>query len=274
LPTRHNFLTEAVKRLLETGEIDSSTSEPTLDSNTLITVTSDADQVKQYNDTGLIATPTPSFPIEHVPVVKLITPIKRALHDAELDLIPDDFYTKRHRRHELEEKKQKNREKERLKHGYYQQNQLVERIKTMDKSSLQSIVSSIRHRTKDESEEKKEDEETYLDTLHERLLKDATELLNRYEALGMSKPTAVVEGIEEFTEREVNPVFHEAVKVEAIRQKARQLSTFDKHVKPKVSSRRSSRHVTAFGVKLPEFGYADYELPKEILNFRLMNSGQ
>ncbi|CAO3702258.1 unnamed protein product [Rhizopus stolonifer] len=109
LPTRHNFLTEAVKRLLETDwEINSSTSEPTLDSNTLITVTSDADQVKQYNDTGLVATSTPSLPIEHVPVVKLITPIKRALHDAELDLIPDDFYTKRHCRHELEEKKQKN----------------------------------------------------------------------------------------------------------------------------------------------------------------------
>ncbi|EIE77869.1 hypothetical protein G6F46_011803 [Rhizopus delemar] len=262
---------------------DSSSSEPTIDSNALITVTSDADRLADYKDNGLSAAITPSLPIEHVPQVRIITPIKRAANKDELDLVPDDYYFKRHRRHELEEKKQKNREKERLRHGYYQQNQLVERIKMMDKSSLQSIVSSIRHRNKDakETEEEMEDEETYLEILHERLLRDAIELLNRYEALGLSKTTTTIgiEALEDPTPEkvEVNPEFHEAVKTEAIRQKSRQLTTFNKHPQPtKSSSRRSTRHVTAFGVKLPEFLYADYELPAEILNHRLMNtnSGQ
>ncbi|KAI9281189.1 hypothetical protein BY458DRAFT_430217, partial [Sporodiniella umbellata] len=242
---------------------DANSHEPSIDGTTLVTVTSDASLLKEYEQTGGGGeADSPPGVIEHQAVFKVISPVKRGLMSSETfydedgeGAIPDDFYYKRHRRHELEEKKQKNREKERLKHGYYQQNQLVERIKTMDKSSLQSIVSSIRHRTQIEDEE----DERYLDILHERLLKDATELLNRYEALGLSKTSVNVE--EEPTE--INPDFHQAVQVEAIRQKARQLSTFNKHTKSTLSSRRSSRHVSAFGVKLPDFTYKDFELPHE-----------
>lgn len=190
-----------------------------------------------------------------------------------MDLISDDYYIKRHRKHELDEKKQKNREKERLRHGYYQQSQLVERIKTMDRGLLRSIVSSIRHRGSvlipDMTEEA---EEEYLNKLHERLLKDATELLRRYEALGLAKTSTAPPTETEEIESLVNPTFHEAVQTEAIRQRARQLATFEKYPSHKSgSSRYSKRHITAFGEKLPPFEFMDFQLPKDIFG-HLMNS--
>ncbi|KAL4213242.1 hypothetical protein AB4K20DRAFT_1983411, partial [Rhizopus microsporus] len=49
LPTRHNFLTEAVQQLLEST---SSSTEPTIDSTTLITVTSDEQPDSSFIDYG------------------------------------------------------------------------------------------------------------------------------------------------------------------------------------------------------------------------------
>ncbi|CEI94922.1 hypothetical protein RMCBS344292_09124 [Rhizopus microsporus] len=273
LPTRHNFLTEAVQQLLEST---SSSTEPTIDSTTLITVTSDEQPDSSFIDYGPSNSNSNSpkpISAEHVARVKIITPVRKR-HDKEnLDLISDDYYIKRHRKHELDEKKQKNREKERLRHGYYQQSQLVERIKTMDKGLLRSIVSSIRHRGSalipDMTEEA---EEEYLNKLHERLLKDATELLRRYEALGLAKTSTAPPTETEETESLVNPTFHEAVQTEAIRQRARQLATFEKYPSHKSgSSRYSKRHITAFGEKLPPFEFMDFQLPKDIFG-HLMNS--
>lgn len=138
----------------------------------------------------------PTLDIEQVPQVTRIKPIpkltKKQIEQQEeeegidANHLTEDYYLKRHRRHEKEEKTQKNREKERLRHGYYQQKQLVERIKTMDKSLLQSIVTSIRHRTHYEEGKAEEEEEEYLNDLHCRLLNDAVEHLRRYEVLGLS----------------------------------------------------------------------------------------
>ncbi|KAI8991273.1 hypothetical protein BDF20DRAFT_843762 [Mycotypha africana] len=283
LPTRHNFLTEAIQELLESKVTDN---ERLIDQRAILTITSNTDLIKEYpyDNTPILpshlsndSTPTSSSPttpnrsaavtaaerkaveIKQIPDVRIIEPItRRSLKqhkakarkaltkktpkdgkdteatpsngtavkvddmdgvDDEEEEISDEFYLKRHRRHEMEEKKQKNREKEMLRHGYYQQKQLVERIKSMDKIVLQSIVSSIRHRTSSQQQSNKEqgkgktntvagkkkqeqqqqlseenvsntnkkaDEEDYLDNLHQRLLYDALEHLRRYELLGFS----------------------------------------------------------------------------------------
>lgn len=225
----------------------------------------------------------PPLVIEHVPQVKLITPIakkiKRRLSDTDI-VLSDDYYLKRHRRHEKEEKTQKNREKERLKHGYYQQKQLVERIKAMDKSLLQSIVSSIRHRTHQEGEE--EEEEAYLNDLHCRLLNDAVEHLRRYELLGLNNNKQGQEDEHEWldpsplptpTTSSSNTKFQLALQSEAVKQRSRQLKSFSNQPifagdSLKRGARRSTRHVIAFGQKLPEFEPEEFSLPYYILDWK------
>jgi hypothetical protein len=219
-------------------------------------------------------------------------------------VVAEEEYMKRHRRLEMEEKKTKNREKERLKHGYYQQKQLVERIKTIERSTLQSIVSSIRHRNIKKSDDVDDiivDEETYLDILHQKLLKDAQDLLARYEALGLSKTllneevlaeTDYNEDIENHTGEgksheeddtrtgasavsTVPPesAFDKALQTEAIKQRERQIQSFQTQPvfagqQPLHSgSRRSTRHVIAFGQKLPEFDtIVEFTLPIDTFN--------
>lgn len=283
LPTRHNFLTEAVKNLLEPKV---ATHEPLIDSNSIITVTADPSVIKKYERHEKSFSP-PLPTIEQVPQVTRIKPVTK-LTKKELDQITDqdasldeEYYLKRHRRHEKEEKTQKNREKERLKHGYYQQKQLVERIKTMDKSSLQSIVSSIRHRTHYEGGEEEEDE--YLNDLHCRLLNDAVDHLRRYELLGLSNEKQEVE--EHKISNSLSPVptptnstttttFQQTLQSEAIKQRERQIKSFSNHpmfVGDSLhrNTRRSGRHVVAFGQKVPEFDdICEFALPDEILNWK------
>lgn len=194
---------------------------------------------------------------------------------------------KRHRKHEIDEKKQKNREKERLKHGYYQQKQLVERIKAMDKSLLQSIVSSIRHRThKDQEEEEPVDieaEHAYLEDLHDRLLTDALEHLKRYELLGLSNNKETVEEdleppalLQSTTVTEPSE-FQQALKTEAKKQRERQIKSFSGHpafvgdTSRDQGARRSTRRVIAFGQRLPEFEIQEFVLPSYIFDEKNSN---
>ena len=197
------------------------------------------------------------------------------------DDLSDDYYLKRHRRHEKEEKTQKNREKERLKHGYYQQKQLVERIKTMEKSLLQSIVSSIRHRTHYEGSQEEEDE--YLNDLHCRLLNDAVEHLKRYEVLGLGNEKLMEESVATAAPVTVSPAitqedntFQNALKTEAIKQRNRQIKSFSNqpvfagNESIRKNTRKSHRHVLAFGQRVPDILEEVYEfsLPKEILEWK------
>lgn len=258
-------------------------------------MTSDPKVLKQY-EYHPVTLPLPSPPIiEHVPQVRKIKPVaklnKKAKIDPEDAKLTDNYYLKRHRRHEKEEKTQKNREKERLRHGYYQQKQLVERIKTMDKSLLQSIVSSIRHRTHLEGEE--EEEEAYLNDLHCRLLSDAVEHLRRYEVLGLNNNNHKqdlmdvddqhLDTVSSSTSSSSVPVavstttnntkFQKALQTEAIKQRERQIKSFSKQPMFTGESlhrgaRRSTRHVLAFGQKLPEFDLEEFSLPPYILNWK------
>lgn len=102
--------------------------------------------------------------------------------------LSDEYYLSRHRKHEMEEKKQKNREKERLEHELYQQKQLVERLTTLDKSTLASIVSSLRPLTNSKPAIAHSSmTSTELDRLHHILLQDARDQMYRYERLGLGR---------------------------------------------------------------------------------------
>ncbi|KAI8374910.1 hypothetical protein BD560DRAFT_393546 [Blakeslea trispora] len=284
LPTRHNFLTETVKNLLEPNN---TSTEPLIDGKSVITVTPDQKTLSKYEHHPP-SNSDPSIVIEHTPQVRIIEPIVRKRQHKSTteanEMITDEYYLKRHRRHEMDEKKQKNREKERLKHGYYQQKQLVERIKTMDKSHLQSIVSSIRHRTHHNEEAI---EEEYLNDLHHRLLKDALDHLRRYEVLGLCNQKETSHMIEEehllqqpqelvdttdlspaLTESHKEMQFHKSLQLEAKKQRQIQMKSFSGHStlhSDTTGSRRSTRRVIAFGQKLPEFEPQEFELPEHII---------
>lgn len=194
-------------------------------------------------------------------------------------MIPDEYYLKRHRRYELEEKKHKNREKERLRHGYYQQLQLVERIKTMDRSLLQSIVSSIRHRNKSlndketviETNEGCEDE--YLSQLHQLLLDDAEDHLRRYETLGISKTSHVHHKTEESDTPSISPSppptkFQASLQIEHIPKKTFTFTPTPTTITTTTTThRRSDRRLRVFGVQLPDFAHKEFSLPIDILDY-------
>ncbi|KAI8976805.1 hypothetical protein BDB01DRAFT_727260, partial [Pilobolus umbonatus] len=265
----------------------SASSEPTIDIHSILTVTTNTSLIKQYQDTGLVP-PQPLPVLDHEPIFKVITPVfrKKLTEAEEKEAIPDEYYIKRHRRYEMEEKKQKNREKERLRHGYYQQLQLVDRIKTMDRSLLQSIVSSIRHRNKSLNDKETEIEtsegceDEYLSQLHQLLLNDAEEHLQRYEALGLVKPShhkqheydSDTNTIPSISPSPPPPTkFQESLQMEQTKPKKKEFSTFNKEedVSKQVptGSRRSDRRVKVFGVSLPNFTSKEFSLPIDILDY-------
>ncbi|KAL7321279.1 hypothetical protein PS15m_001066 [Mucor circinelloides] len=270
LPTRHNFLTEAVQSYLESKN---ATTGPTIDIKTMLTITSDASFIENFQYHESPAQEPPSV-IEHIPQIKFIEPVASTKKSkiADNDIIDDEYYLKRHRRHEMDERKQKNREKERLKHGYYKQKQLVERIKTMDKNLLRSIVSSIRHRTHKNEDMNEEDEEKYLEDLHTSLLNEAQEHLDRYETLGIGKSE---EDPDQSAAMDSTPTvsdeFKQALKTEERLQRQRQIKSFSGRavftgaVSSARGSRRSTRNITAFGQLLPPFEIVEFELPEEWL---------
>ncbi|KAI9469812.1 MAG: hypothetical protein EXX96DRAFT_654248 [Benjaminiella poitrasii] len=290
LPTRNNFLTEAVKNLLEPKQ---TAQDPLIDAKSNINITSQPPIINQYKyyppTPSDLSTPT----IDQLPRVRLIKPIaktkKKDLTD-DSDVIPDDYYLKRHRKHELEEKKQKNREKESLRHGYYQQKQLVERIKTMDRSLLQSIVSSIRHRTlQQDDHELGLDDKDYLDHLHQRLFLDALDHLARYEALGFKDHEPILIQQQAVIQQQMHsslepqqplspPPLHSSSLPPAIvepvstidvkpRKPKKEIKTFGGYttLKSQQGERRSSRRLIAFGQKLPPFETREFQLPLFIL---------
>ncbi|KAL9544977.1 hypothetical protein MBANPS3_007355 [Mucor bainieri] len=276
LPTRHNFLTEAVQSYLESKNASTG---PTLDMRTMLTVTADASCLQHYEYHASPAQEPPSI-IEHMPHIKAIKAItgtekkkkKGITDDDDDDVIDDEYYLKRHRRHELDEKKQKNREKERLKHGYYQQKQLVERIKTMDKNLLRSIVSSIRHRTHKNDDMDEEAEEKYLEDLHTSLLREAQEHLDRYETLGIGKSEEESDLAAAMDQTPtISDEFTQALKTEERLQRQRQIRSFSGRAvftgaeASTRGSRRSTRNITAFGQLLPPFHIVEFELPEEWL---------
>lgn len=93
----------------------------------------------------------------------------------------EESYLRRHRKYEKEEKKVKNREKEKLQHEMYQQQQFVERVRQTDKNIIMSIATSL-------LQQRGQDPPPQIDpdALRRRILADAEDQLNRFEQLGFS----------------------------------------------------------------------------------------
>ncbi|CAO3592775.1 unnamed protein product [Absidia cylindrospora] len=185
LPARHSFLTEAVSSVLDS---QSKVQLPQVDSRTILKLDQDISYCTIHGE------PTPSLQAssDTQPIFRIL-PQRRPTKTKNSIPLSDDYYTARHRKHEMEEKKQKNRERERLEHELYQQQQLVERLKTLDKSTLASIVSSLRS-VNNNSPQLPSLSSTYtsmttneLERLHQTLLQDAREQMYRYEQLGLGR---------------------------------------------------------------------------------------
>lgn len=231
----------------------------------MLTITSDDQLLNDYTYHDIPKEETLVLPNKNTSrSVKVIEPV-RAVKGNKENIIPDEYYLRRHRKNEINEKKVKNREKEKLKHGYYQQKLLVDRIKAMDKSILQSIVSSIRHRT----DQKEQDD---IDEIHQQLLDESMDILRRYESLGFHSPdhstTITTTDIEhqEDVEPPVETAFQKSLKT--IPPKKRITPTKVVEKQPRVGTRRSTRTTTAFGQKLPSFENQEFELPSTILDFK------
>ncbi|KAI7861041.1 hypothetical protein BDC45DRAFT_493379 [Circinella umbellata] len=204
LPPRHSFLTDAVQNALEkqTNKL-----EPHIDGNTILCITNDADEINvdlndqqvEYNKTELLLDHPPQLSLQ--PSVKPVftvfdkpprRPRRRSSQNVpihQIEPIPEEYYIKRHRKHEKEEKKLKNREKERLQHEMYQQQQFVERIRHTDKSILMAIATSLKQQEEMNTNQKLVLPQVLpdVDVLYRQVLYDAEEHLRRYEMLGLTR---------------------------------------------------------------------------------------
>jgi hypothetical protein len=86
-------------------------------------------------------------------------------------------YEKRHRKHELAEKKLRNREREKLAYERYQQQLAVEKLRNTDSKSLISVAAL---RNKDAT-----NDASKLQIAHQKLLKEAEDTLAIYDSFGL-----------------------------------------------------------------------------------------
>ncbi|OZJ05096.1 hypothetical protein BZG36_01353 [Bifiguratus adelaidae] len=190
-------------------------------------------------------------------------PLRKSIHPVREDT-SDEAYLKRHHKHQLAEKKLKNREKERLAHEVYQHQVALERLRNMDRRQLSLLTSTLR--TSDGRTPRPDE----MESLHRSLLLEAEEQLARYQQLGFGdkrrrereplREKAVVET--PVAERVLTPPV-ESVKETSVKKTAK--SRDDKPVFPKTpeskGSRKSARAAMAFGTRLPPMDEVDFELP-------------
>lgn len=119
----------------------------------------------------------------------------------------DEVYEKRHRKQEMLERRIKNREKEKLRHAMYQQQQVVEKLRHMDINRLMPLSAFRKQHKKTASEEPSsssvplsQDEshgtgssqisvaaaKIMQEEYHRRLIHEAEESLRRFEQLGLA----------------------------------------------------------------------------------------
>ncbi|KAF9394744.1 hypothetical protein CPC16_010394 [Podila verticillata] len=119
----------------------------------------------------------------------------------------DEVYEKRHRKQEMLERRIKNREKEKLRHAMYQQQQVVEKLRHMDINRLMPLSAFRTQHKKTASEEPSrssvpvsQDEshgtgssqisvaaaKIMQEEYHRRLIREAEESLRRFEQLGLA----------------------------------------------------------------------------------------
>ncbi|KAG0240309.1 hypothetical protein BGX31_002061 [Mortierella sp. GBA43] len=124
------------------------------------------------------------------------------------EILTDEVYEKRHKKHEMAEKKFKNREKEKLRHAMYQQQLVVEKLRHIEINRLMPISAfrSLQKTVEQEQQHLKESgsgtedgtqhapislaaARIMQDEYHRRLLREAEENLRRYEQLGLHDNT-------------------------------------------------------------------------------------
>ncbi|ORY95865.1 hypothetical protein BCR43DRAFT_315177 [Syncephalastrum racemosum] len=185
LPPRNSFLTEAVQAALDRQEDDLDTIPFNADT---VLVMQDSVDLASCNDAG----PPPDLPSPHTETephrgFKVYTRTVRLKgrskqdQDDTIEAPDEESYLRRHRKYEKEEKKVKNREKEKLQHEMYQQQQFVERVRQTDKNIIMSIATSL-------LQQRGQDPPPHIDAdaLRRRILRDAEDQLNRFEQLGFS----------------------------------------------------------------------------------------
>ncbi|CAJ0875590.1 15131_t:CDS:2, partial [Entrophospora sp. SA101] len=157
--------------------------EDVIDGNTLLLITTNNEILKtceviEGNDVGKDDRPVKN-------VKEISTPsFKKWIGDGNDDDgineedISDKAYERRHKKFELSEKKLKNREKERLQYERYQQQLAVEKLRNTDSKTLMSVA-SLR------SNEPANNDMIRLETVREKLLKEAEDQLARYDSLGL-----------------------------------------------------------------------------------------
>ncbi|RIA88953.1 hypothetical protein C1645_825511 [Glomus cerebriforme] len=96
---------------------------------------------------------------------------------AQEEDISDVAYEKRHRKHELAEKKLRNREREKLAYERYQQQLAVEKLRNTDSKNLISVAAL---RNKDATSDANK-----LQIAHQKLLKEAEDTLAIYDSFGL-----------------------------------------------------------------------------------------
>ncbi|KAG2175612.1 hypothetical protein INT43_001259 [Umbelopsis isabellina] len=190
MPSRHSLLADVAIADLE--EELTKASKRQFSGNTTLHVSSDPNILKGcdlFNDSLEDIIPQSKSELQSdikVPSYKLIDhkippASRRTIKNLVVNETTDDeTYLRRHRKHELGEKRVKNREKEQLRYDMHQQIRHVERLKSMDRTNLLATISSQLRRDGigelDEAEVK---------SLHQRMIREAEELLMRYEALGL-----------------------------------------------------------------------------------------
>ncbi|CAG8475479.1 6496_t:CDS:2 [Funneliformis mosseae] len=132
-------------------------------------VGTDEDLIKASNDDKEI--PVPSFRVVNEDIGSGLR------SKAQEEDISDVSYEKRHRKHELAEKKLRNREREKLAYERYQQQLAVEKLRNTDSKSLISIAAL---RNKDAT-----NDASKLQIAHQKLLKEAEDTLAIYDSFGL-----------------------------------------------------------------------------------------
>ncbi|CAI2168841.1 4713_t:CDS:2 [Funneliformis geosporum] len=143
-------------------------------------VGTDEDLIKASNDDDK-EIPVPSFRVVNEDIGSGLR------SKAQEEDISDVSYEKRHRKHELAEKKLRNREREKLAYERYQQQLAVEKLRNTDSKSLISIAAL---RNKDAT-----NDASKLQIAHQKLLKEAEDTLAIYDSFGLGGKKRKIDAI-------------------------------------------------------------------------------
>ncbi|KAI9239188.1 MAG: hypothetical protein BYD32DRAFT_361988, partial [Podila humilis] len=180
----------------------------------------------------------------------------------------DEVYEKRHRKQEMLERRIKNREKEKLRHAMYQQQQVVEKLRHMDINRLMPLSAFRTQHKKTASEEPSRSSVPIMqEEYHRRLIREAEESLRRFEQLGLAGEASTTRSSPS-TKTSPAPSSRKSQSSKTSitpAQPPRPPKPITTFIKPGTvlasGGRKSSRVVLAFGEKVPTLDRMDFDLP-------------